>query len=103
MKFETFESIIVRLKYYSEREGELESLGVNTYELSSTLKSIIFDLIKEEYGPEGLDWWEWFCYERNFGERTDLTAYDNTLGIPICETVTTLWAYMEHIKKEQNK
>lgn len=103
MKFETFESVIVRLKNYSKKQQELYSLGVEMHEFTSPLRSIINDLIEEEYGPEGLDWWDWFCYDRDFGERTDLTAHDSELGIQICETVTTLWAYMEHVKRKQNK
>lgn len=102
MKFETFSSIIERLKTQSKVVGELYSMKIDLIEFIDPYHTIISDMLKEEYGSEGIDWWNWFCYEKDFGERTDLEAFDADNPFhPICRDVKELWELMEECKNNK--
>lgn len=96
MKLELFSKIIQRLKEQSEVNHKLYELGVDLIELVDTYHTIIGDMLKEEYGEEGYEMWSWFVHDRDFGRRTDLTAYYQ--GEEICQDVKALWEYMEKYK-----
>lgn len=100
MKFKTFESIIKRLKTQSDEVSKLYSMKIDLIEFIDPYHTIISDMLKEEYGSEGIDWWNWFCYERDFGTRTDLEAFDADNN-PICRDVKELWELMEACKNDK--
>ena len=69
MEYQKFAQIVLRLKKHSEVKSKLYRLGVNLMEFDDDLQKIISLLIEEVYGPEGLEWFDWFCWESNFGEK----------------------------------
>ena len=54
-------------------------------------------LIGSIYGREGRDTFDWWCYEKNFGERTDLKMTDKD-GNELCRTIEELHQYLEDNK-----
>ena len=121
MKLETFSSIILTIKKQSEKIGALNSLDVDLTNFVDPYHNIISICIKEFYGEEGLDWFDWFCYESDFGER-DWSKHDSygivdgvmkkirdageirygatdKDGNPICHSIISTWEYLEENHK----
>lgn len=117
MEYQTFSQIILRLKQEEERTSKLRKLGVDVLELNDGLHKIINLLIGEIYGQEGLDWFSWFCYESDFGDK-DWSQHDcyqeidgkmvkvhekgearhgatDEDGNPICYSIESTWEYLE--------
>jgi hypothetical protein len=51
-------------------------------------------LIKEIYGEKGLDWFSWFCYESEFGQKHGATDENDN---PICYDWESLHLYLEQL------
>jgi hypothetical protein len=99
MKFEIFELIVFLLKKHSDKTSILYSQGIDLTEFDSELDTVISHLIGSIYGIEGKDWFEWWCYDKEWGERKDITACDENKN-PICESLEDLWNYIESIKTD---
>ena len=122
MKFETFSAIILTIKKQSEKISGLHSLGVDLVNFVDPYNDIISRCIKEFYGDDGLDWFHWFCYESDFGQRdwskaaTYVKNDDGTStkiheageprwgatdkeGNPICHSILSTWEYLENNHK----
>lgn len=97
MKFEDFNKIIEELKFISERDSILYNNGIDLLEFSNNYHMIIDILISEIYGKEGYDWFGWFCYENNFGEKK-LEAWDENKNL-ILQDVEALWKFLESNSK----
>lgn len=97
MKFETFESIVNTLKEQDEIISKLYELNVDLIEFIDPHRFVISTLLEEFYGEEGLEMFHWFCYDKDYGKRTDLTAYDVD-GTLVCQDVKGLWEYLEKYK-----
>lgn len=97
MKFETFESIVNTLKEQGEILSKLYEMNVDLIEFVDPHRYVISTLIEELYGEGGLEMFDWFCYDRDYGKRTDLTAHDAD-GNLICQDLRGLWEYMEKYK-----
>lgn len=97
MKFETFESIINKLKEQDNVLSKLYEIGVDLIEFVDPYRFVISTLIEEYYGEGGLEMFNWFCYDKDYGKRTDLTAHDAD-GNLICQDVKGLWEYLEKHK-----
>jgi hypothetical protein len=118
MEYEKFLKITLGLKQESEKLGKFHELGIDLYDLVDSYHVIINELIKEVYGDEGYDWWSWFCYESDFGEKDWSTSDSYKLneegnmelqhkkgevrfgahdahGNPICYSFESTWAYLE--------
>lgn len=118
MTYERFLKITLGIKHESEKLNKLYKLGVELYDIADPYHAIISELIKEVYGDEGFDWWSWFCWESDFGEKDWSTtptykekpdgkiemihdkgeirhgAHDAE-GNPICYSFETTWEYLE--------
>jgi hypothetical protein len=122
MTFETFSAIILIIKNQSEKLSGLNSLGVDLVNFVDPYNDIISRCIKEFYGDDGLDWFDWFCYESDFGQRdwskaaTYVKNDDGTStkiheageprwgatdkeGNPICHSILSTWEYLENNHK----
>lgn len=97
MEFRTFESIIQLLKDHSKKTSDLYTLGIDLIQYAEPLEIVISHLIGTIYGQEGKEWFEWWCYDKNWGENKELTAHDEH-GNRICETIEEIWKYLEEIK-----
>jgi hypothetical protein len=98
MTLEKFTEIIDSLKKTDEDLNKLYKLNVDLTEFVEPYQLIVSKLLREIYGDEGYDWFSWFCYERDFGEK-ELGAWDENNN-PICYDVESLWQYLESL---QNK
>lgn len=99
MSFEEFESVIKLLEAHHERVVKLEELKVGVLELFDDLHKVVEKLFEAVYGKGGYEWISWFCYDRDFGSKTYLTATDAE-GNKICTTLLDLWAYLTENYKQ---
>jgi hypothetical protein len=122
MTYERFLKIILSLQKENKTTKTLYDNGVDLMDFVDPYHTIINELIKEIYGEEGYEWFSWYCYENEFGqkdwsseplykENEDGTtekirdkgevrfgAYD-VLGEPICYSHKSLWEYLETNQK----
>jgi hypothetical protein len=117
MEYSTFSQIVLRLKAHDEKIQKLYKMGVDLIDFQDELQTIITLLIKEVYGEEGEDWFSWFCYESDYGEK-DWSKHDSYKmvdgvmtkihdagelrygatdkdGNPICHSIQSTWEYLE--------
>lgn len=117
MELATFSQIVLKLKDHDEKIRKIYKLGVDIIDFQEDLRSIITLLIKEVYGEEGEDWFSWFCYEADYGEK-DWSKHDcykmidgvmtkirdageqthgafDEDGNPICYSIESTWEYLE--------
>jgi hypothetical protein len=132
MTYERFLKVILSLQKEDRTTSTLYKNGVDLINFVEPYHNIITELIKEIYGEEGYEWFSWYCYESDFGQKdwstaplykmkedgtSELTheegearfgAYDEE-GNPICYSHESLWEYLnksyekEKVKKETKK
>ena len=76
MEYEKFEKIILSLQKSSDKVNLLYRNGIDITEVLDPLHSIIEDLLGLIFNDNGQDWIEWFIYEKEFGRREDMKAWD---------------------------
>ena len=91
---EVFERIVFELKEQEESLDSAYKSGIDLINFTNPYESVISMLIGSIYGNEGKETFDWWCYEKNFGERTDLTMTDKD-GNELCRTVEELHQYLE--------
>ena len=118
MRIETFSAICLTLKTQSKVLDDLNSLNVSLVNFVDPYYDLISRCVHDFYGKDGLSWFEWFCYENEFGERnwSKTPAYkevDGKLicvheagefrhgahdeeGNPICHSIISTWEYLEN-------
>lgn len=117
MEYSTFSQIVLRLKAHDEKIQKLYKMGVDLIDFNDELQIIINLLIVEVYGQDGADWFSWFCYESEYGEK-DWSKHDSYKmvdgvmtkineagekrygatdenGNPICHSIQSTWEYLE--------
>jgi hypothetical protein len=110
MEYERFLKITLSLQRETRRLDELHNMGINLHNFVDPYISMVEELMREVYGDEGYDWWSWFCWEADFGQRDwsisryhdndDIEeeprwgAYDSD-GKPICFSFESTWNYLE--------
>lgn len=97
MKFEIFKEIIARLKKHEEQSRNVYANGIDLINFEDNLASVITMLIGSIYGKDGLDTFDWWCYDKEWGTRDDLkmTSAD---GEVLCSTLEELYNYLENNK-----
>jgi hypothetical protein len=119
MEYKEFSEIIDRLKEYDSSVQKAHKVGVDLYDFADGLHRVISILIKDVYGEEGADWFSWFCYESEYGEKDwnkgNLDTYEtidgkmvkvkkskkkkygatDENGKPIFYSVKSTWEYLE--------
>jgi hypothetical protein len=88
MSYENFEKLILKLEDISDRYSNLYNLGVDFMRYDED--KIISLLMEELFGEEGLDWIEWYLYERKSPSGEILKALDKE-GREICHNIRSLW------------
>ena len=96
MTYENFLKVILQLQKQDRIIDNLYKNKVDLIEFVDPYHGIVQTLMKEIYGEEGVDWFNWHCYENNFGTK-GLEAWDADKN-PICYSHETLWEYLEKIK-----
>ncbi len=98
MTYETFLKITLALQKTDRELHELYKKRVDLLDFVDPYHDIIALLIREVYGEEGADWYSWFCYENDFGQK-GMGAWDENKN-PICYSFESTWEYLE---KNYNK
>ena len=102
MEYSEFLKVVLGLQVESKRISSLYDLKVDLIEFTEGYSTIISTLIKAVYGEKGLDWFDWFCYESDFGQK-NWTGKDgepthgatDENGKPICYSHESLWEFLE--------
>jgi hypothetical protein len=76
MTYEQFENIMTKLQKSDENTDVLYRHGVDVTDIMDHLHSVIGRLLCCVFTDEGKDWIEWFMFEKEFGKRDDLKAWD---------------------------
>ena len=97
MTYERFLKVTLSIKKQDEVISDLYTQKVDLIDFVDPYHVIILELIQEIYGEEGYDWWSWFCYENDFGQK-GLEAFDENEN-PICYSFESLWEFLENMKK----
>lgn len=94
---EVFEKIVLKLKEQGESMDKAYKAGIDLISFTVPYESVISMLIGSIYGQEGKETFDWWCYERDFGKRTDLKMTDKD-GNELCRTIEELHQYLEENK-----
>lgn len=98
MKLEVFKELIEKLKVQSQKERDAYNVGVDLFEFNNEFHSIVSILIGSYYGKDGLETFDWWCYEKKWGSREDLKMTDQDNN-ELCRTIEDLHQYLEENKK----
>lgn len=74
MTQELFKSILKAIRQERKFRSTLYKLNIDIINLESVYGDVIQALIKETYNKEGVDWFNWYVYDKGF--TPDLTAHD---------------------------
>ena len=99
MKLEVFKKIIELLKKHQCRIDAAYKAEIDLINFCVTLEQVISLLIGSYYGKEGKETFDWWCYDKNWGERTDLTMTDKD-GNELCRTIEELHQWLEENKTD---
>jgi len=94
MQLEVFKEIVDKLNEQSKVLDKTHEAGIDLTNLIDPAQSAITHLIGSIYGKEGLDIFDWWCYEKEWGTREDITMTDKD-GNELCKTIEDLHAWLE--------
>ena len=98
MKYEDFLFVGLQLQKQDKVINKLNELNMDVMDLVDPYYMIVDKLMREVYGEEGADWFNWFCFENDFGTK-GLEAWDENKN-PICYSWESLWECLENIKNK---
>ena len=99
MKLEVFKEIVGLLKEQQEKLDTAYKAGIDLINFCDPLEQVISLLIGSYYGKEGKETFNWWCYDKNWGERIDLTMTDKD-GNELCRTIEELHQWLEENKTD---
>lgn len=118
MTYDRFLRITMGLKRQDELIHELYQKKVDLIDFADPYQEVITELIKEVYGEEGYEWWYWFCYEADYGQKdwSKLPVFSGDKivkevgevrwgatdedGNPICYDYESTWKFLENLRNE---
>ena len=118
MTYERFLKVVLGLQKQDREISKAYKLKIDLLDFVDPYHTIISELIKEIYGEEGYEWFSWFCYESDYGQKdwSKHASYKQTddgkivleyeagevrfgatdeEGNPICYDVESLYQYLE--------
>jgi hypothetical protein len=125
MKYENFLKVIMTQRKMEEQVAKAYDLKINLMDFVDDYHLITKTLLTEVYGEAGYDWYTWFCYENEYGERdwskspTLVRQADGSFvtleqdevvhgatdenGNPICYSFLSLWEFLESEYHSEDK
>lgn len=100
MKFEVFAEIVTLMKEQSDKEHNAHQVGIDLINFNDPIHAAISHLIGAIYGPEGKDVFDWWCWEKDWGTRTDLKMTEAD-GTEVCQTLPDLHEWLENNKSDE--
>jgi hypothetical protein len=89
MTLKTFTTLIEGIQSQSKKTHELYKHGVDLLSFNDDYyREVVRPLIVETFGEEGIDWINWYIYEKN--GREDMKAWDKE-GNEICHNIESLY------------
>jgi hypothetical protein len=101
MTKENFKRIVGLLEAHSYSSQMIYKHGIETANFTNDLQEVISILMKEAFGEEADDWISWWLYEKDFGKREDIKAYDKD-GTEILDTIDELYDYIVELKNKKS-
>ena len=105
MEYGEFLKVALGLQKESRVVSDLYDRRVDLIEFVDPYHAIISTLLKSIYGEKGLDWFQWFCYESDFGQNVYTDKEGNPThgatdenGNPICYSFESLWEFLEEME-----
>ena len=98
MTHENFLRLTLGLQKQDRVINELYKYKIDVLDFVDPYHGVITLLLKEIYGDEGYDWFSWYCYENEFGQK-GLEAFDENKN-RICYSHESLWKYLEQNHKK---
>jgi len=97
MNFKEFKQIIDKMIVHNKQVDKAYALNIDLIEFCEKQNEVVHLLWNHILTTEGLDWLNWFMYEKNYiydGKgRSEMTAEDSD-GTPICRTLKELYDYI---------
>lgn len=102
MTYPEFKEIVDLLIINSQKIRKSYDIGIDLIEFTDTHSTLTSKLLSAIFTPEGLDWFSWFMYEKDYIEdgigRSDISAYDTNPhtgeSFEILRTVEELYEYL---------
>jgi hypothetical protein len=102
MIYEKFKIIIETLEKINKNNISLYDLGVDLLHYEEQYNKIVNSLFSIIFEKQGLDWIEWYLYERISVSGKHLKAWDENEK-EICYDIYSLWETVKkYIKHEKN-
>lgn len=96
MTFEKFKEMVDLMVTASRKKQQAYDLGIDLYEAFEENEALVNRLWDSLLTEEGLDWFNWFMYEKDYLRdgvgKLNFNATDN--GTPICEDLNGLYEYL---------
>jgi hypothetical protein len=96
MKFEEFKGMTDLMVKHWKAVDTCYNIGIDIHDLLDAQDMLVNTLWGHILTEEGVDWFNWFMYEKNYIHdgvgRADLTASAD--GEPICENLEGLYNYL---------
>lgn len=99
MDFESFKVIVEQLRNVSDRTSEAYKADVDLIDYNNDFHTIITMLIDELLTKESVDWFDWFCFEKDFGRKKDMKAWDKDRN-EICKDIEGLYKLIKFKKHD---
>jgi hypothetical protein len=101
MTREDFKKMIGLIEGHSYKSEMVYNYGIDSMEFTDQLHTVISMLMREAFGEIGYDWVSWFLYEKDFGKREDIKAYDENDN-EIIRDIDELYDYITNLKNKNN-
>jgi hypothetical protein len=118
MEYKKFEKMVELLKAHEQKVNSAYDLKIDLIDFTDDLQSVVSILLEEAYGKEGLDWFDWFRFESDYGDKKwkNVPVYEkgpdgklvevkgkkaskygahDEKGNPICYSVKSTWEFLE--------
>lgn len=96
MDYKNFKSLISVLVEKHKKTNSAYKLGIDLYDYQETDHRLNKILIREILTDEGIDWFEWYLYEKDGitgSPKKDMQAWDSD-KTEICYDVRSLYIYL---------
>jgi hypothetical protein len=100
MKLEVFKEVVNKLQEQQKILDNTYNAGIDITNLLDPIQSVVSHLIGSIYGIVGLDVFDWWCYEKEWGTREDITMTDEN-DKTLCNNIEELHLYLESLDNKQ--
>ena len=95
---EDFVKIVETLKKVNKRSLDLyQNYNIDLIEFETDYLSLFDEVLKNVFNETQIDWFDWFCYENDFGEK-GLEALDENKNL-ICQDIDSLYETLKSYER----